>query len=563
MQSTKKDANNKRTGLVKRKCVSLDEKIDILEKFAKTGEELNGQTVYEGYPIGQWAISIRASVNRGTTTLTQKQKDKLDAMGILKRQVDSIDAKIEALVEWNDKYPKAKMVGTDFKVIEAYSSSKEEYDRLLEEYLQMQKNYEYVRVRKSQGKLTPEQEEKCREGNVRGVFGYPTKTQELAKKYRMSVDMAEQILFSYDSMVEFVEEYFYGGEKNSPIGNKIIKNYVDIDFDTNSEGYEALVRDMYRGSRQLVVYSSKGLNEAISTLHYNDRERVEKIYGLMSGNMKSSSELLKEAGRSSTWLEQRKREIRRRLWRISRKTKIFYSNAIEVVKEEAIRTEFMRMLVDTGVIFKPAKGYEELPFDMDVETFRSKIAFYEGINQENGTIGSSEEQRNMLQEDSPNIEDKSLNDIRIPSRLYNLLVRANVNTIGELAQMTEEELKNIRGIGRAVLEEIARILAEHGLTLRSAEETLDNEQEAERVELGVQEASTKGEEIPQVEGTAAEDKSSSKQSEIARFMKNARKLAKLDERLEQARKENNEVEIQRIKSERDKVSKEIQDYLSK
>lgn len=52
------------TELSKRSKVKLEQKIEIFEEFMKTGEELVGNTTYEGYPIGQWAIQIRNSLNR-------------------------------------------------------------------------------------------------------------------------------------------------------------------------------------------------------------------------------------------------------------------------------------------------------------------------------------------------------------------------------------------------------------------------------------------------------------------------------------------------------------------
>lgn len=107
------------TELSKRSKVKLEQKIEIFEEFMKTGEELVGNTTFEGYPIGQWAIQIRNSLNRMNDgkddkvkiNPTKDQLEKLESMGILERQIDStIDEKIDSLVEWRKRYPKIKMI---------------------------------------------------------------------------------------------------------------------------------------------------------------------------------------------------------------------------------------------------------------------------------------------------------------------------------------------------------------------------------------------------------------------------------------------------------------------
>ena len=116
-----RDIAQRITELLKRDKVSLEEKIEIFERFSKTEEELVGNTVFEGYPIGQWAIRIRASLKRknegkadnATINPSPEQLEKLETLGILDRQIDStIDEKIQSLCDWMKKYPKLEMVGT-------------------------------------------------------------------------------------------------------------------------------------------------------------------------------------------------------------------------------------------------------------------------------------------------------------------------------------------------------------------------------------------------------------------------------------------------------------------
>ena len=211
--------------LSSRKSISLEEKIQIIEKFSQTGEELVGNTIFEGYPIGQWAIAIRSELNKINNGKqknpkikpTKEQLERLANLGILERRIDStINEKIDSLVEWRKKYPNATIIPTVSKeILSEYANTEEELKQLMEEYKRIQGYYEYVRVRKSQGKLSEEQIEKCREGNVEGVFGNSTKlnnaieneTNELMKKYGLNEKTIELIRTQYGSIDEFRKIY--------------------------------------------------------------------------------------------------------------------------------------------------------------------------------------------------------------------------------------------------------------------------------------------------------------------------------------------------------------------
>ena len=138
--------------------ISLGKKIEIFENFAKTGEELNGQTTYEGYPIGQWAIQIRSALKNGKDGIinpTEEQLEKMSELGILDRQIDStIDEKIDALIEWNGLYPDIEIERrsadkeisetTLNKLRELAEKTGEDYLNVEEKYKKIQSYNEYV-----------------------------------------------------------------------------------------------------------------------------------------------------------------------------------------------------------------------------------------------------------------------------------------------------------------------------------------------------------------------------------------------------------------------------------
>jgi len=72
----------------------------------------------------------------------------------------------------------------------------------------------------------------------------------------------------------------------------------------------------------------------------------------------------------------------------------------------------------------------------------------------------------------PNTADKApdarIEELDFSVRTYNCLKKANVQTIADLVQTTEEDLMNIRNFGRKSLLEVRDKLAQFNLTLAGA-----------------------------------------------------------------------------------------------
>src|SRR5215210_3616207 len=69
--------------------------------------------------------------------------------------------------------------------------------------------------------------------------------------------------------------------------------------------------------------------------------------------------------------------------------------------------------------------------------------------------------RNVINDERP------VEDLELTVRSYNCLKREGVDTIGQLATMTEEELMNIRNLGMKSVDEIRSKLIEYGYQLES------------------------------------------------------------------------------------------------
>lgn len=294
-----REVAEKITKLSKKSKVKLEQKIEIFEEFMKTGEKLDGNTTFEGYPIGKWAIQIRSSLklmddgkyNGGKfINPTKEQLEKLKSMDILERQIDStIDEKIDSLVEWRKKYPKIRVtpIATDEELRE-YARTDEEFSQIQEKYKKMQKYYDYVKYRKYQGKLNKEQMEKGKEGKIGGVFGYSAKVEELSKKYGIKEKDVDYLLTKFGTLDNFYEMHNIGkieGEVDENLEKSIIRNLVDIDGNSNI-GYDNLLRrvcHIKKGQPGIFTYSSKALQKSLEELTKTKKYIIEREYGLNEG----------------------------------------------------------------------------------------------------------------------------------------------------------------------------------------------------------------------------------------------------------------------------------------
>ena len=68
------------------------------------------------------------------------------------------------------------------------------------------------------------------------------------------------------------------------------------------------------------------------------------------------------------------------------------------------------------------------------------------------------------------ILEMNIEDLDLSVRSYNCLKRAGINTVEELVQRDEDEMRKVRNLGRKSLEEVQQKLAQLGLSLRSNED---------------------------------------------------------------------------------------------
>lgn len=97
---------------------------------------------------------------------------------------------------------------------------------------------------------------------------------------------------------------------------------------------------------------------------------------------------------------------------------------------------------------------------MHLKLFQNMDGLPEEEEEEEATFPEEEE------DDSSKVLDMTIEDLDLSVRSFNCLKRANINTVTDLAEKTEDDMMKVRNLGRKSLEEVKKKLEELGLTLK-------------------------------------------------------------------------------------------------
>ena len=97
---------------------------------------------------------------------------------------------------------------------------------------------------------------------------------------------------------------------------------------------------------------------------------------------------------------------------------------------------------------------------MHLKLFPNMDGLPEEEEEEEATFPEEEE------DDSSKVLDMTIEDLDLSVRSFNCLKRANINTVADLAEKTEDDMMKVRNLGRKSLEEVKKKLEELGLTLK-------------------------------------------------------------------------------------------------
>ena len=97
---------------------------------------------------------------------------------------------------------------------------------------------------------------------------------------------------------------------------------------------------------------------------------------------------------------------------------------------------------------------------MHLKLFQNMDGLPEEEEEEEATFPEEEE------DDSSKVLDMTIEDLDLSVRSFNCLKRANINTVADLAEKTEDDMMKVRNLGRKSLEDVKKKLEELGLTLK-------------------------------------------------------------------------------------------------
>lgn len=470
----------------KRRIITLDEKIKIFEEFFEKNENLTGSTVYKGYPIGEWSVQIRSWIKRKELgkgkqiKYTEEQLKKLSELGILEgREFYRIDEKINFLIEWVKKYPKARpeKMSSEYLVKE-YAKNDEEYEKLCKEYKQINKYYEYLRIRNTHHAIKPEQFEKCKNGDVGGVFGFSDKTIEKYQKLGLNKQEMVYIILNFGSIENLVDDFKNGKIKGS---NSFIQQFFDVDMSEN-KGYYKLIEKIVPNipNGKILFFSSERLKEAIEMLDDKQRKIIEENFGLKNGTSpKSLLQIGKEINVSKQRASQVEKDALNKLSKAKMKKeflfdikKILGNKYITPQEKSIIENAIDKIYEDFLLIDKNGiKKNEESEIIKLFDFLKKKNKLFrirKGKQNINEAIGvkckdefKQENETKFIR--AENISSFVIEDLNLSTRTFNTLKRNNINNLGDLFKLNDLSLQKLNKLGISSYNEIVDKLKHIGI----------------------------------------------------------------------------------------------------
>ena len=242
-------------------------------------------------------------------------------------------------------------------------------------------------------------------------------------------------------------------EKDRTLAERIIRNVVDID-DNSNIGYDNLYRDILKiktSEKGMFFYSSNEIQKAFKGLTEREEYVIECIYGLKEGKTPITLKNVgRELGITGGGVSTIKLKALRKLRSLARNRK--YKITFETEGDEYL-TDKERQLI---------------------EEIKKNIQLQNGDLSENlGKLKEIQEKARTRKKNKKKEEKKErldVLDLGLSIRSYNCLKRAGINYLDDLANMTEEQLRKVRNLGKMSFEEIVAKMQEFGISFKTQEQ---------------------------------------------------------------------------------------------
>ncbi len=128
------------------------------------------------------------------------------------------------------------------------------------------------------------------------------------------------------------------------------------------------------------------------------------------------------------------------------------------------RTDFnrLRILIETNGTVSPREALEQ-SVEIMIHQLKSIIGFQETAPKADHDSAAAPEGESFAADPAK----VKLSEVDLPARVISALEDAGVKSLAGLARKSASQLQELDGIGDKAIEEIANVLAEHGLTLKA------------------------------------------------------------------------------------------------
>jgi len=481
--------------LSRRQSLTIEEKIQLFEKYQKeVGAPIVQDTIYEGYPIGMMITQIRRDLFQDENHYDKDIIAKLKDLGLLEQKVEKIENRIDRLINFV-KNNQALWYSKDIHMLRDVRNI-EEIKKLKKQLEIAKKDYEYIRVRTSKGKLSQEDIKRLKEAGVGGVFGTQQNIKELSEKYDIEIEDLQKIIIDFGSVEVFREVYkqymyfqvFDVENSTEEQANKYIEmlpsqSYMSVDekliFDDHMEGqleyyirklgkkivkrfdlresdigcsdgvYDSLQKTIFGkitmgliidGETEKIIFE-----KAFKNLSEREADVLRKRFGLEEGEW-GKQHTLEQVASIYQVNRERIRQIEAKALRrlrhpsVNRELKKLLFNEIDY--ESKIR--FIEIFFENHDVFYSSEVHE-----LDENTKKELKEIYDKGREDKQKENSEKEtiKQMMVDEAHRQAENISIEELGLSVRTYNGINRIGCETLKDILGKSEDELIGIRNLG--------------------------------------------------------------------------------------------------------------------
>ena len=364
------------------------------------------------------------------------------------------EQRIEAFLRWCSEHPTLDI--SRYKRSKTIMAQGPSFDTLNDEFWKMKKIYDYLIQKINKGTVSEDLFRRCKEANVKGPFGYPSNVEEMAKKYRITLEQANQILAGYDSLESFLSACKQWGVNAQDInGIQGVRDLLDLDFNPNSN-FDILLRDILdkchvSNNIRPAIYHSSKLLENVMSLAPQERDAILYYYKLNDDTPMTYSDIGKKLNITGERVRQLVDSGLRMLGTILMLKQLISSPLNQLLKWDS-----------TGFSVRENLNAEEMKYLNELRDiiFSSNCIIYPDIEfaQEGYDIDLTrldDLMFNLSQSDKPkeNINlDIEIKELGFPTIARLALNRVGVYTLRDLMRHQPNDLRKLHGIGPKILD---------------------------------------------------------------------------------------------------------------